>query len=245
MEGYQPWTYGDIVSPVYDDLHGPMAAKATAQFLANLAGRGPVLELGVGTGRIAVPLAERDIEVHGIDASLPMLAKLRRKPGADSVLFAAGDFAHLPLRGPYELVFVVFNTFFNLSTQADQVSCFENVVRVLTPGGSFVIEAFVPDPGRWDRNQRVAVSEVSLVGFSLEVMRHDPVEQRIYGHTAAIKQEGIQLYPLLARYAWPSELDLMARCVGLTLRDRWSNWERDAFTAESTSHVSVYEKPTV
>jgi ubiquinone/menaquinone biosynthesis C-methylase UbiE len=243
MEGYQQWTYGDIVSPVYDELHGTMAAGTTVDFLADLSGRGPALELGVGTGRIALPLSERSVDVHGIDASLPMLAKLRRKSGAERISFAAGDFARLPLRGPYELVFVVFNTFFNLYTQADQVSCFESVKRVLTPGGSFVIEAFVPDPARWDRNQRVSVTEVSIVGFSLEVMRHDPVEQRIYGHTARIKQEGIRLYPLLARYAWPSEMDLMARCVGLTLRERWSNWKRDAFTADSSSHVSVYEKP--
>lgn len=243
MEGYRPSTYGDRIAPVYDEVHGKLPAQAATDFLAKVAGDGPVLELGVGTGRIALPLVERGMTVHGIDASAAMLARMRTKPGADRVLSVVGDFAHLPLRGPYELVFVAFNTFFNLYTQADQVVCFEGVGRVLRAGGAFVVEAFVPDPTRWDRDQRVSVSETSLAGFSLDVTRHDPVAQRISGHTAHITQEGIRLYPLLARYAWPSELDLMARCAGLVLRDRWSSWTGEPFTAASTAHISVYEKP--
>jgi ubiquinone/menaquinone biosynthesis C-methylase UbiE len=242
MEGYRPSTYGDRIAPIYDELHGRLPAEAASDFLADAAGDGPALELGVGTGRIALPLAERGVTVHGIDASTAMLAKLRTKPGADRVTNVVGDFAHLPLRGPYALVFVAFNTFFNLYTQAEQVVCFEDVGRVLRRGGKFVVEAFVPDPTRWDRDQRVSVAETSLTGFSLDVTRHDPVTQRLSGHTAHITQEGIRLYPLLARYAWPSELDLMAHCAGLVLKDRWSSWTRQPFTSASTSHVSVYER---
>jgi ubiquinone/menaquinone biosynthesis C-methylase UbiE len=243
MEGYRQSTYGDMIASIYDELHGRLPAEAASDFLADTAEDGPVLELGVGTGRIALPLVERGVTVHGIDASAAMLARLRTKPGADRVTYVLGDFAHLPLRGPYALVFVAFNTFFNLYSQADQVVCFEGVRRVLRPGGTFVVEAFVPDPTRWDRDQRVSVAETSLSGFSLDVTRHDPVTQRISGHTARITQEGIRLYPLLARYAWPSELDLMARCAGLVLTDRWSSWTGEPFTAASRSHVSVYEKP--
>jgi ubiquinone/menaquinone biosynthesis C-methylase UbiE len=243
MEGYRPSSYGDHVAGVYDEMFGEMQADASVDLIAGFAGAGPALELGIGTGRIAIPLAARGTEVHGVDASLPMLASLRRKPGGDRILNVVGDFARLPLRGPYELVYVVFNTLFNLYTQADQIACFESAARVLHPGGAFLVEAFVPDPTLWDRDQRVSVSDVSIDGFTLQVSRHDVVEQRVIGHTARITQEGTRLYPLLARYSWPSELDLMARGAGLVLEERWSSWAREPFTSESKSHISIYEKP--
>ena len=243
MDGYRPSTYGDHVAGAYDEMFGEMQAEASVDLIAELAGAGPVLELGIGTGRIAIPLAARGAEVHGVDASLPMLASLRTKPGGDRILEVAGDFARLPVRGPYELVYVVFNTLFNLYTQADQVACFRGVERVLRPGGTFLVEVFVPDPTLWDHDQRVSVSDVSIEGFTLQVSRHDAVEQRVIGHTAHITQEGTRLYPLLARYAWPSELDLMATGAGLVLRERWSSWARDPFTSDSKTHISMYEKP--
>jgi SAM-dependent methyltransferase len=242
---YDASTYGERIAEVYDHWHTvPENADAVVALLAELAGRGPALELGIGTGRIALPLSQRGIEVHGIDASPAMVAKLRAKPGGDRIPVAIADFAAVPIEGRFTLVFVVFNTFFGLLTQADQLGCFEAVARHLTDDGRFLIEAFVPDPSRFDRRQRVSALSVGADAISLEASVHDPVTQRITSQHVMMSTGGVQLYPVHIRYAWPSELDLMARLAGLRLRDRWGGWSREPFSAASATHVSVYGRAT-
>lgn len=245
MEDYGPATYGERIAEIYDELYGPPLAAETAaavEFLAARAGPGPALELGIGTGRIALPLAERGIPVHGIDASPAMVARLRAKPGGDRIPVTIGDFADVGVDGQFRLVFVVFNTFFALLTQEDQVRCFQNVARRLTDDGCFVIEAFVPDPARFDRGQRVQTVRVEPDRVHLHAAEHDPVTQQVKGTHILITASGVKLYPVVVRYAWPAELDLMARLAGLRLRERWGGWGREAFTAESSFHVSVYAR---
>ena len=242
MEGYGPATWGDNIASQYDSVFGYMFDVDTAvDLLLEEAGPGPVLELGVGTGRVAVPLAQRGAQVHGIDASQAMVDALRAKPGGGEITTTVGDFGHDALGGPYGLVFVVFNTFFGLTSQDDQVRCFANVASALHRDGCFVIEAFVPDQTRWSNHQRVGVDKVEFDSVALEVSRHDPVGQRVEAQTVVVSQDGIRLYPVIIRYAWPSELDLMARVAGLKLRDRWGSWAREPFTSESKTHISVYE----
>ena len=242
MEGYGPPTWGDNIASEYDSLFGYMSdVETTIDFLLDEAGPDPFLELGVGTGRIALPLAERGAQVHGIDASKAMVDALHAKPGGERIVATVGDFGEAPLGGPFGLVFVVFNTFFALTSQDDQVRCFSNIASALHPKGCFVIEVFVPDETRWNKHQRVGVDSVRLDSVALEVSRHDPVAQRVEAQTVVISGEGIRLYPTFLRYAWPSELDLMARLAGLRLRDRWGSWAREPFTSDSKSHISVYE----
>lgn len=243
MNDYDPATYGDRHAEVYDDWLGtPRDTEATVEFLAGLAGPGPALELGIGTGRIALPLTRRGVEVHGIDASEGMLEKLRAKPGGNSITLVVGDFADVGVEERFSLVYVVFNTFFALLTQEDQVRCFANVARRLGEGGVFVIEAFVPDVTLFDRGQRIQTSKIGLDRAVLETARHDLSNQRIDSQHVVIGEAGTRLYPVSLRYAWPSELDLMARLANLRLRGRWGGWHREPFTAESSKHVSVYER---
>ncbi|CAN5698781.1 class I SAM-dependent methyltransferase [soil metagenome] len=243
MEGYEESTYGDLIAPVYDDLYGEMEdVEPVTTWLAKRAGAGPALELAVGTGRVALPLSERGVEVHGIDVSEAMLAKLKSKPGADAVKIVVGDFSEVRApRDLYSLVYVVFNTFFALVTQESQLRCFSNVATRLAPGGAFVIEAFVPDPSRFANNRRLSTDRVKLDTVWLESSVHDPVTQQITTQQIALTQERIHLFPSHLRYAWPSELDLMARLAGLRLAERWGGWEREPFTASSMKHISVYE----
>jgi SAM-dependent methyltransferase len=210
-------------------------------FLAELAGAGRALELGIGTGRVALPLSERGVEVHGIDASESMMEKLRSKPGGERIPVTLKDFADADVEGAFSLVFVVFNTFFALVNQEDQLRCFRAVSERLTPDGVFVLEAFVPDLARFGRyHQRVEAGDLSLDRVRLEVARHDPVTQRIDGQHVVISEKETKLYPVHLRYAWPSELDLMARLAGLRLRERWGSWRRDPFNESSERHISVY-----
>jgi SAM-dependent methyltransferase len=241
MEGYGPETYGDRIADVYDRFHTlPEDTEAAVDTLAELAGGGQVLELAIGTGRLALPLAERGLEVHGIDASEAMVAKLREKPGGDAIPVSLGDFADVEVEGAYSLVFVGFNTFFALLTQEDQLRCFANVARHLADDGVFALEAFFPDLGRFDRNQRPNVTVVEIDEVLLDTARHDPVEQRIDSAHIVISDGNVRLYPIRLRYAFPSELDLMARLAGLELKERWGGWRREPFTAQSPRHVSVY-----
>jgi SAM-dependent methyltransferase len=244
MSEYDASTYGDRVAEVYDQGRRVVSrnTEATVEFLAARAGRGPILELGIGTGRVALPLQERGIEVHGIDASRAMVAKLRAKPGGERLPVVIGDFAEVPIEGHFSLVFVVFNTFFGLLSQEDQIRCFSGVARHLTVDGAFVIEAFVPDPSRFDRRQRVAALDVDADAVELEVSVHDPVQQKILSQHVVCSDEGVRLYPVQVRYAWPSELDLMARLAGLRLQARHGGWGGEPFTATSMNHVSVYER---
>jgi SAM-dependent methyltransferase len=244
MEGYEAATYGELWASIYDDeWRDVFPVEATVTLLRELAGDGPVLELAIGTGRIALPLTEAGIEVHGIDISEAMVAKLRAKPRGSDIPVTMGDFAEVGVDGTYQLIYLVFNTLFALTTQEEQVRCFRNVSSRLQRGGTFVVEAFVPDLGRFDRHQRVSAQRVRLDNVALEVSRHDPVEQQVTSQVVVLSQEGTELYPVHIRYAWPSELDLMAQLAGLRLKARYSGWDKERFTSDSPSHVSIYEKP--
>jgi SAM-dependent methyltransferase len=241
MQDYGPETYGDRIAPLYDSLYEEeLGTDAAVDGLARLAGPGPVLELAIGTGRLAIPLAQRAVDVRGIDASEAMVARMRAKPGGADIPVAMGDFAEVGVEGSFSLIYVAFNTIFALLTQEDQLRCFRNVAARLADGGRFVVEAFVPDLGRFDRGQRVGVSAVRLDRVDLEVSRHDPLNQRVDSQHIFVTDGGTQLAPVSLRYAFPSELDLMARLAGLELKERWGGWSGEPFTNTSTDHVSVY-----
>ena len=243
MDDYGAETYGDRIAEVYDDVVAEMGldTEGTVAFLAERAGGGPVLELAIGTGRIAIPLRARGLEIHGIDASEAMVAKLRGKPGGAGIPVTFGDFADVGVEDRYTLVFVVFNTLWALLTQEEQVRCVRGVAEHLTEDGLFVVEAFVPDPGRFDRGQRVNVRSIATRRVSLEASMHDPVTQRVSAQQISLEEGGgIRMYPVEIRYVWPSELDLMARLAGMRLRERWGGWHGEPFTGDGR-HVSVYE----
>ena len=243
---YGATMYGDRWADIYDLLFEDRFARDTVDavaFLLDLAGDGPALELGIGTGRVAIPLSDQGVRVHGIDASRAMVAKLRRKPGGRRITVTVDDFERVPVRGSFRVVYVVFNTIFALLTQEAQVRCFAAAARRLQPGGAFVVQAFVPDLARFDMDQRVQALEVGVDDVRLDVSVHDPVLQRVSVQHVQIEGERVRLDPVELRYAFPSELDLMARLAGLELRNRWSSWRRDPFTADSTGHVSVYGRP--
>ncbi len=244
MEGYGPQTYGDRIAGVYDAFHEEIGldTKGAVETLAELAADGPVLELAIGTGRLALPLAEGGLEVHGIDASEEMVAKLREKPGGDTIQVTLGNFADVGVEGTYSLIFVAFNTFFALTTQDDQLRCFSNAAARLAEGGVFVLEAFVPDLGRFDRDQRLQTNSISATEVVLDASRHDRSAQTITSMHVVVTEQGTTLYPIHMRYAFPSELDLMARLAGLELKHRWSDWKRDEFSRRSGQHVSVYAR---
>ena len=241
MQDYGPETYGDRIASRYDSLYeSELDTDAAVEALARLAGSGPVLELAIGTGRLAIPLAQRGIDVRGIDASEAMVARMRAKPGGEDIPVAMGDFADVGVEGSFSLVYVAFNTIFALLSQDDQMRCFANVAEHLAEGGRFVVEAFVPDLKRFDRGQRVGVTAVRLDQVEFEVSRHDAVNQRVDSQHVFVTDGGTQLAPVSLRYAFPSELDLMARISSLELKDRWGGWKGEPFTNASTDHVSVY-----
>jgi SAM-dependent methyltransferase len=212
------------------------------EFLAGLAGDGRVLELAIGTGRVALPLAARGITVEGIDASAAMAERLRAKPGGESIPVIIGDMAQVPASGRFRLVYLVFNTLFGLLSQARQAECFGNVARVLEPRGMFVIECFVPDLSRFDHDQRVQARSVTEDSAIIEVSRHDKVQQRVTTQMITLDGQGMHLRPVAIRYSWPAELDLMASRAGLRLAERHGGWDRRAFTSASDSHISVYQR---
>ena len=236
-----PAFYGDRWAGVYDERFAEMDPAAAVDFLAGLAGAGRVLELAIGTGRVALPLAGRGIAVEGIDASEAMVQRLRAKPGGASIPVVIGDMAEVPAAGPFGLVYLVFNSLFGLLSQARQAECFGNVARVLGPGGVFVIECFVPDLTRFDRGQRVQAGAVTEDSAILEVSRHDVAHQRITTQIVTFDGHGMHLRPVALRYCWPSELDLMAQQADLRLRERYSGWDRQSFDSDSRGHVSVYQ----
>jgi SAM-dependent methyltransferase len=245
MGVYDDATYGDRIAEIYDERYAEAFSEDTAgavAFLKQLSGRGPALELGVGTGRIALPLSDAGVEVHGIDASEAMLAKLREKPGGERIPIIVGSFADFALQDRFRLVYVVFNTFFGLLTQDEQVSCFATVARHLRPDGAFVMQAFVPDVARFDaHNQRVSADAVGIEVISLEVSEHDPFAQRTNTTHLVVRDGSVRMYPVRIRYAYVSELDLMARLAGLRLRERWGGWDREPYPSRSWTHVSVWE----
>jgi SAM-dependent methyltransferase len=243
MQEYGASTYGDRIADVYDNwFQERMDPSGAVEFLAGLAGGGRALELGIGTGRVALPLAQRGVKVEGIDASEAMVAKLRHKPGGGHIPVVVGDFADVAVEGTYHLVYVPFNTFFALPSQADQIRCLGNVAAHLDEGGAFVIEAFVPDLTRYHNHQTVTAKEVDSNAVVLDVSRHDPVTQTVQSSHVVLSDSGVRLYPVSLRYAWPAELDAMALVAGLVLVDRFGDYDRRPFDANSTRHVSVYRK---
>jgi SAM-dependent methyltransferase len=243
---YGPATYGDRIAGVYDEIYAEAPntgdIATTVAFLSSLAGVGPALELGIGTGRVALPVAAAGVEVHGIDTSEAMVEQLHAKPGGSAIPVTIGDFADFSLDTRFTLIYVPFNTFFALLTQDDQVNCFRAVARHLTPDGAFVVEAFVPDLARFDRGQRVSAIRVEPDLVSLEVTNHDHIAQSSDSQHVVLREDGIRLYPVRIRYAYISELDLMARLAGLRLRERWADWDRAPLTSGSQKHISVWER---
>jgi SAM-dependent methyltransferase len=238
--------FGDEVAARYDesaaDMFDPDVLDPAVEFLAALAGDGAALELGIGTGRIALPLAQRGIQVSGIDLSDAMVAKLREKPGGEAIEVAIGDFATTRVAGAFTLAYLVFNTIGNLTTQDAQASCFENVATHLEPGGCFVIEVGVPGLRRLPPGERFHVFDFGEQHIGID--EYDVETQRLVSHHLSLRDGSWQLVSMPFRYVWPAELDLMARLAGMTLRERWSGWNREPFTSESTKHVSVWEKPS-
>ena len=234
-----PGLFGRLSASDYDAGTNPDPAPAV-DFLAGLADGGPVLELAIGTGRVALPLAERGLAVEGVEASPEMVARMRAKPGGAEVPVAIGDLADVPVAGPYRLVYLVFNTLFNLVDAGRQADCFRNVARVLAPGGAFVIEAFVPDPADFDRDEQLAVRAVTEDSVTLRVHRYDRPGQRFVRQTITIDGDGVRLHPFAMRYLWPEQIDALAAAAGLRLTERYADWHRRPFDADSTDHVSVY-----
>jgi SAM-dependent methyltransferase len=237
--------FGERVAERYDessaDMFDPAVVEPTVDFLAALAGPGAALELGIGTGRIALPLAQRGVRVHGIDLSEAMIARLKAKPAGAEIAVAIGDFATTKVPGTFSVAYLVFNTIMNLTTQDAQVACFRNVAEHLEPGGCFVVEVGVPALQRLPPGETVRAFTLSATRLGFD--EYDVASQRLISHhyrEVGGKLEGLSI-PF--RYVWPSELDLMARLAGMTLRERWSGWRREPFTGESTKHVSVWERP--
>jgi SAM-dependent methyltransferase len=221
----------------------PQVVNPTVDFLAALAGDGRALELGIGTGRIALPLAARGIPVHGIDLSEAMLARLRAKPGGEGIGLTVGDFSTARVDGRFRLAYLVFNTIMNLTTQPEQVACFRNVAAHLEPGGCFVIEVGVPDLRRLPHGERYVIFDFGEAHWGID--DYDVRNQGLVSHHFQRRADGtIEKSSGPFRYVWPAELDLMAELAGLRLRERWEGWGREPFTSESTRHVSVWEKPS-
>jgi SAM-dependent methyltransferase len=242
MQEYGPGTYGAEWAADYDQIF-PDVAPGMIDRLAELARGGRVLELAIGTGRVALPLRERGLDISGIDISSEMISRLRQKPGGTDLPVTVGDFADVEFEGKFALVYLVANTLFCLLDQNEQVRCFQNVASHLEPEGRFVIGAFYPDLGRFDRSQRVQANTLEVNRVVLDVSRHDPINQYVTSQWIELSGAGVKLRPVSIRYAWPSELDLMGRLAGLELDCRWGGWEKEPFTAQSPRHVSVYKVP--
>jgi len=227
------------VAERYDSSTGeefdPAVIAAAVEFLADLAGGGPALELGIGTGRIALPLAARGVAVHGIDLSSDMVAQLHAKPGGDAVPVAIGDFATTKVEGAFTLAYVVFNTIGNLTTQDAQVACFANVAEHLSPGGCFVVELGI--------GSDAPLKVFDLSDTHVGVDEYDTGTQRLVSHHFSLVDGRWERISMPFRRVYPGELDLMARLAGMRLRERWGGWNREPFTADSRKHVSVWEKP--
>ena len=237
--------FGESVAAQYDEWAAPMFEPAVLEpmvgVLADLADGGSVLEFGIGTGRVALPLSRRGIRVHGIELSSAMVDRLRAKPGADAIGVTMGDFATVRVNDTFEVAYIVFNTIMNLTTQNAQVSCFHNAAAHLSPGGRFVVEVVTPDLRRLPPGETIRPFTVTPTHLGFD--EYDVAHQGVISHHYHLVDGGRwEATSLPFRYVWPSELDLMARMAGMTLRYRWGAWDREPFTSESTQHVSVWEK---
>jgi hypothetical protein len=242
MSGFDdPAFFGQLWADDYDKGTEPDPVAAV-DFLAGLAGDGRALELAIGTGRVGLPLALRGVPVEGIEASELMVEKLRAKPGGDAIPVVIGDMADVAVEGPFRLVFLVFNTLFNLLDRDRQVDCFANVAHVLDDDGAFVIECYVPDPTQFRGGQQVRVLNVSDDAATIEVYKFDTVAQSFVSQKITFTNDGVRLRPHAGRYCWPSELDLMAEQAGLRLSERYADWHRQPFDSASRDHISVYRR---
>jgi SAM-dependent methyltransferase len=244
MREHDPGLYGARVADDYDDLMSKLGvdSDAAVETLAALADGGPVLEFGIGTGRLALPLVRRGIAVSGIDGSEAMVQQLREKPDAHDIPIVIGDFAHTRVPGEFSLVVLAINTVYALPSQDAQVACFANAAAHLRPGGRFVLDAWVPDPAAFRKQQALRTLWVDDEEVLVEAARIDPVTQRMTTTKVRFREGDVRLFPANHRYAWPSELDLMARLAGMHLEHRWGGWRREPFTAGSEQHVSVYRR---
>jgi SAM-dependent methyltransferase len=235
--------FGESVAAGYDegsaDRYDPAVLEPAVDFLARLAAGGPVLELGIGTGRVALALASRGIDVHGIELSKAMATRLRAKPGAERIGITIGDFATAEVPGRYTLAYLVYNTIMNLTTQQAQVACFRNVARHLEPGGHFVIEVLVPDLQRLAAGERFVVFDWGEDHQGVD--EYDVINQGVISHHFVRAGTQRELRSIPFRYVWPAELDLMAQMAGMQLRERWAGWRREPFNATSRAHVSVWQ----
>jgi SAM-dependent methyltransferase len=237
--------FDEQIAPRYDEdsesMYRPDVLNPTVDFLEELVSDGTALEFGIGTGRVALPLSARGVSVHGIDISEPMLEQLRSKPGSEQIGITNGDFAITRVHGTFQLVYLVYNTIMNLTTQEQQVACFENAAAHLEPGGCFVIEVGVPNLRRLPPGERVRAFSIGQTHFGFDEYT-DFTNQILYSHHYWADDGKLRTFSAPYRWVWPAELDLMARLAGLTLRERWAGWTRKPFTDESDSHVSVWEK---
>jgi SAM-dependent methyltransferase len=236
--------FDERVAARYDEsaaeMFDPAVVDPVVDVLVELAGSGRALELGIGTGRIALPLAQRGVPVHGIELSKAMVARLRAKPGGEDIGVTIGDFATTTVDGTFAVAYLVFNTIMNLTTQAEQVACFGNVAAHLESGGCFVIEVGVPDLQRLPPGDTIRAFHVSETRWGFD--EYDVATQGLTSHHLEIVDGRVERFSAPFRYAWPSELDLMAQLAGMRLRERWSGWEREPFTSNSRNQVSVWEK---
>ena len=223
------------------DMYEPGVLEPTVSFLAEAARNGAALELGIGTGRVALPLSQRGVEVHGIDISHDMVTQLRAKPGSEVIGVTVGDFATTKVPGTFSLVYLVYNAISNLTTQAEQVECFRNAAGHLAPGGRLVIELWIPDLRRFPPGAAALPFEVTPTHLGFDEI--DTATQQGVSHHYMVDGDRVALFDSPYRYVWPAELDLMARIAGLSLRERWGDWDRSPFTSESSKHISVWEQP--
>jgi SAM-dependent methyltransferase len=237
--------FDERVAARYDEseaeMFDPTAVDPVVDFLAELARNGRALELGIGTGRIALPLTQRGVQVHGIELSKAMAARLRAKPGGEDIGVTLGDFSTATVDEEFSVAYLVFNTIMNLTTQAAQVACFRNVAGHLEPGGCFVMEVGVPELRRLPPGETIRAFHVSETRWGLD--EYDVARQGLTSHHFEIVDGRLERVSIPFRYAWPAELDLMAQLAGMSLRERWSGWKREPFTSDSRKHVSVWEKP--
>ncbi len=243
MDRYSAETYGETIADVYDDFYRPFAmSHPMIMRLRELAGAGPALELGIGTGRVALPLSSYGIALHGIDASGSMIKQLRDKPGGMDISVEVGNMADVNVHGHFSLIYVLASTFFALLSQEEQIRCFVNCAKRLEQGGVFLIEAFTPDPAQLTIPANASVHRVEMDGISLEITFVNQLQQRISGNCIFPCTQRKRTCPVELRYAWPSELDLMARIAGMYLDSRQGGWEHEPYVGQSRGHISIYRK---